>query len=203
MATCLMLDVDGVLVDGRPGDGRRWTHDLQKDLGVSAKALARHFFAPHWGEIVIGRKPLLPTLAAVLDHIAPGLRAETFVDYWFEKDSRILGPVLSELRAARRAGIAVYLATNQEHMRAHYLMTTMGLGDEVEGLIYSAAAGSRKPQPGFFRHAQRRAGLPPQALLLVDDTLANVEAARAAGWEAAHWDGSEGLRSILERHFPG
>ena len=31
-AKCLMLDVDGVLVDGRPVDGLRWDHDLQEHI---------------------------------------------------------------------------------------------------------------------------------------------------------------------------
>jgi hypothetical protein len=31
----LMVDVDGVLVDGRPEDGRHWTTSLEEDLGFS------------------------------------------------------------------------------------------------------------------------------------------------------------------------
>src|SRR5262249_22970093 len=31
----LMLDVDGVLVDGRPEDGRHWHTSIEEDLGLS------------------------------------------------------------------------------------------------------------------------------------------------------------------------
>ena len=34
-------------------------------------------------------------------------------------------------------------------------------------------------------------------LLLLDDTLANVQAARAAGWGGALWDGSARLAEVL------
>ena len=32
----LMLDADGVLVDGRPHDGKRWDHELQTHMNTSA-----------------------------------------------------------------------------------------------------------------------------------------------------------------------
>ena len=32
----LMRDADGVLVDGRPHDGKRWDHDLQRHMNISA-----------------------------------------------------------------------------------------------------------------------------------------------------------------------
>jgi FMN phosphatase YigB (HAD superfamily) len=36
-------------------------------------------------------------------------------------------------------------------------------------------------------------------MLLIDDKLENVEAARAAGWGAVLWDGTERLASVLAR----
>ena len=60
----LMLDVDGVLVDGRPEDGRHWQTSLEADLGLSPAALREHFFAPYWDEIVTGRVGLMAPLHA-------------------------------------------------------------------------------------------------------------------------------------------
>ena len=199
MPKCLMLDVDGVLVDGRPSDGLRWDIDLTKDIGVSSKALVEEFFKCEWNDIVIGEKDLLPALSTVLNRIAPNVKAEDLVAYWFEMDSRIVEAVLADVRKARRRGVLVYLTTNQEHMRATYLMQTMGLHDEVDGIVYSAKAGCRKPQTEFYSFAEREIGRPPHELLLVDDTLHNVEAAQAAGWDAVFWDGTDELSAILQR----
>lgn len=196
---CLMLDVDGVLVDGRPRDGMRWDHDLQKHMAVPTDALAEEFFNIYWNDIVIGGKELLPTLAVILQRIAPSVQAEDLVAYWFEMDSRIVEPVLYDIRTARRDGIPVYLATNQEHMRVAYLMKTMRLSDEVDGIVYSAQARSKKPQSEFFRFAEKAVGRKPHELLLVDDTMPNVKAAQSEGWNAIHWDGSEDLHTILHR----
>lgn len=195
----LMLDVDGVLVDGRPDDGLPWTHELRKHTAIPTNALIEAFFKTEWDAIVVGEKELLPTLSLVLKRIAPTVEAEDLVAYWFEMDSRIVEPVLSDIRAARRDGIPVYLATNQEHMRATYLMKTMGLSDEVDGIVYSAQAGSKKPQSEFFRFAEKEVGCQPHELLLVDDTMPNVKAAQSEGWNAVHWDGSENVHTILHR----
>lgn len=199
MFKCLMLDVDGVLVDGRPSDGLPWNTDLTKDMGVSSRVLVDEFFKSDWNDIIVGKKGLLPALSTVLSRIAPSVDVEEFITYWFKMDSRIVETVFSDIQEARKRGFAVYLATNQEHMRANYLMQTMGLRDEVEGIVYSAKAGSKKPQVEFYSFAERETGCLPHEMLLVDDTLPNVEAARLAGWEAVHWDGTDKLSNILQR----
>src|SRR3546814_15982369 len=63
-AAALMVDVDGVLVTGRPRDGRPWATGLREDLGLDPAVLHRAFFAPHWHAVVTGRAPLRPALAA-------------------------------------------------------------------------------------------------------------------------------------------
>ena len=51
----LMIDVDGVLVNGRPSDGRQWSATLDADLGLSFDILQDAFFKRHWEQIVTGR----------------------------------------------------------------------------------------------------------------------------------------------------
>ena len=98
MAT-IMMDVDGVLVTGRPQDGAHLFTDLEKDLGVSLEILQREFFKPRWPDIVTGRKSLLPELAEVLATIAPTVTAERLIDYWLINDSRIDMAVLDAMRS--------------------------------------------------------------------------------------------------------
>jgi len=198
-AKCLMLDVDGVLVFGRPSDGQHWMVGLLDDLGVSPRDLARTFFRAEWNDVVVGRKELLPTLQKSLDDIAPDVSAEALVTYWFEMSSRIIQPVLSDVHAARKQGIPVYLAANQDHSRAEYLMHEMGLNDEVDGIVYSAMAGYQKPDAGFYSFAEKKTGYRPDELLMIDDKMENIEAAKAAGWLAVHWTESESLSAILQR----
>lgn len=183
----LMMDVDGVLVDGRPEDGRPWQTSIEEDLGFSAYALHEQFFAPYWEDIVLGRVGLMERLTTSLPKIAPDVSAAKFVSYWFERDSRLVTPWLPELSWSRSRGIRVYLATNQEHVRAAYLMDNLKLARHVDGIFYSALLGAKKPDGQFFTKVQAAVGLLGDEILLIDDSRPNVEAALQAGWRALHW----------------
>src|SRR5689334_12231413 len=182
-----MVDVDGVLVDGRPGDGRHWHTSVEEDLGFSSDTLHEQFFAPYWENIVLGRAGLMEHLIPALQRIAPHVNPAMFVSYWFEKDSRLVAPLLHELSLVRSAGIRVYLATNQEHLRAAYLMEKLGLAEHVEGIFYSARLGAKKPDTEFFAKVQTAVGLRGEEMLLIDDSRQNIEAALKLGWQAFHW----------------
>jgi putative hydrolase of the HAD superfamily len=182
-----MVDVDGVLVDGRPEDGRPWQTSVEEDLGFTSDALHEQFFAPYWDDIVLGRAGLMERLTTALQTIAPHVSAATFVSYWFERDSRLVASFLPELSSARSAGIRVYLATNQEHLRAAYLMEHLGLAGHVDGIFYSARVGAKKPDAEFFARVQAAVGLRGDEMLLIDDSRPNIEAALAVGWQALQW----------------
>jgi putative hydrolase of the HAD superfamily len=196
MIKALMIDVDGVVVTGRPQDGRNWGVDLERDLGMSASDLQREFFAVFWDDIIIGRAPLAERLADALATIAPHVGCDRLISYWFERDSRLDTALLEDIGICRTGGMKIYLATNQEHLRARYLMQVLGLATHVDAIFYSADMGCRKPDQEFFRCIERRTGLDPDEVLLVDDTLTNVEAARLAGWNAVRWTEAASLRTI-------
>jgi len=183
----LMVDVDGVLIDGRPEDGRHWHTSIEEDLGFTSDTLREQFFAPYWENIVLGRAGLMEHLTTALQKIAPHVSPAQFVSYWFEKDSRLVAPLLEELSLARSMGIRVYLATNQEHLRATYLMEELGLAEHVDGIFYSARLGAKKPDIEFFAKIQAAVGLCGEEILLIDDSRQNIEAALKAGWQALHW----------------
>jgi putative hydrolase of the HAD superfamily len=183
----LMVDVDGVLVDGRPEDGRHWHASVAEDLGFASDTLHEQFFAPYWENIVLGRAGLMEHLTTALQKIAPHVSPAKFVSYWFERDSRLAAPLLQELSLVRSAGIRVYLATNQEHLRAAYLMEKLGLAEHVDGIFYSAHLGAKKPDMKFFAKVQAAVGLRGEETLLIDDSRQNIEAALKGGWQALHW----------------
>jgi len=197
MISALMVDVDGVLVGGRPSDGRPWASDIENEFGFSAEQLQREFFAPYWNDIVIGRSALDHHLKPVLAKIAPRLSYDDFVAYWFANDARLNLDLLEQLDQLRSSGRQVYLATNQEHARAAHLMDVLGLGRHCDGIYYSAALGCRKPDKGFFEKTSVLSGCKADQLLLIDDTPANVTAARASGWNAAVWSKGSTLATTL------
>lgn len=184
-----MVDVDGVIVrpDGKREDKRRWDHDLKRDLGVDPAVLQDAFFKPHWPDVVNGRADLFDRLRPALAEVAPSVTAEALVDYWFKWDSALDEALLADLAALRASGTPMHLATVQEHHRARYLWETLGFKSRFDAIHYSAAYGVGKPDPAFFRAVAAKTGYAPETLVLIDDSAANIEGARSAGWRANLW----------------
>lgn len=192
----LMVDVDGVLIRSPPGG---WSRDLQADLGLPQHVLETEFFDIHWAEIAVGRASLPARLGPVLERCAPHLTARGLMDYWFRRDAEVDPTFLGQLEPLRASGVALHLATNQEHERAAFLWKTLGLQDHFAAMHYSADVGWAKPDPGFFTTVVARTGYAPADLTLVDDRPENVAAARQAGWGGLYWDGTGTLADLLAK----
>lgn len=66
--------------------------------------------------------------------------------------------------------------------------------------VYSGRVQLIKPEPAIFELAARRFGVLPGELVFLDDHLPNVEAARAAGWQALHFiDAAQCERELHQR----
>ena len=60
------------------------------------------------------------------------------------------------------------------------------VGRLFDQLAFSWRLGTTKPEPEAFARVGARLGVDPGRLLLVDDSVANVDAARQAGWRTHH-----------------
>ncbi|WP_460437196.1 HAD family hydrolase [Arthrobacter tecti] len=72
------------------------------------------------------------------------------------------------------------------HHRAKHLWEKLGLQDHFDRMHYAADLGCRKSDPEFYRTIEQRIGIVGKRICLIDDDQANVDAARRAGWNAAH-----------------
>ncbi|MEA3013267.1 MAG: putative hydrolase of the superfamily [Sphingomonadales bacterium] len=201
MIKALMIDVDGVVIRGKSGDGVPWHASLFADLGIRYDDLQSEFFAIHWRDVMIGRADLRHSLAPVLAAIAPNVGVEDLIAYWHANDAALDRDVLNAVERKRQRGLRAMLVTNQDHDRSRYLWRDLGLERHFDDMIYSAALGFRKPEPGFYRAAAKRTALAPEAHLLIDDTEENVLAAQVECWKAIKWDRQSDLDELLALDF--
>ena len=68
---------------------------------------------------------------------------------------------------------------------------------ETRGVTVSGRIGLIKPDLAIYEHHAEAFGLDPAATVFIDDSLANVEGARAAGWRALHFTDGERLAGDL------
>ncbi|MCS7044983.1 MAG: HAD family phosphatase [Gemmataceae bacterium] len=66
-----------------------------------------------------------------------------------------------------------------------------------DALVLSHEIGVRKPQTAFFEHCQALADGRADECLLIDDVAANVEGARAIGWQGIVYQPNHGLSDRL------
>ncbi len=66
-------------------------------------------------------------------------------------------------------------------------------------IVVSGTEKLAKPGPEIYALAERRFATEPRQMLFVDDTLANVEAARARGWHGHHFIDAVGLANDLKK----
>jgi putative hydrolase of the HAD superfamily len=139
-------------------------------------------------KVIIGQMNLVDAL----DRVLPGLgyrgSTMTFVDYWFDHDSQLNAELVDIARRLKTAGARVYIATNQEHLRARHLWHALRLGEVFEDMFYAARLGVMKPNPEFFAKVDRRLGPQAEPPLLFDDSPPVIAAARTAGWEAVEYN---------------
>lgn len=187
--TVLMLDVDGVLVTDRSD---AFAHDAALDRAIEG---ARSLLSgDDWQNLLAGRADLLELLTS---RLPAGSDPRPLLDYWFASETHVDPAVLAGVQRVRAGGMRVYLATNQEHHRARYLADVLGLLAHVDGIVYSAALGCRKPSPEYFAAAAAKVGAQSRDIVFIDDNAANVDAARVAGWRAIQWLGDLSLEDAI------
>ncbi len=85
------------------------------------------------------------------------------------------------LAALRGRGLALVCVSNWD-VSLGQVLARCGLAEALDGVVTSAAAGARKPDPAIFAPALELAGCEPAEALHVGDTAAeDVDGARAAG----------------------
>ncbi len=109
----------------------------------------------------------------------------------FEPDARVLELI-------RRARCRAALFTNNGPLLEAGLVEDLtDVGDAFDQLLFSWRLGVTKPDPEAFERAAERLEIDPAAIFFVDDSQANVDTARLAGWQAHRYTNVLDLKAAL------
>lgn len=192
MARAVLFDVDGVLINGyhaKPEKHVTWNQNLLDDLGVDPDRFNSEFIHDVFvKKVIVGQMSLLEALERTLPRLGYRGPAMAFVGYWLNHDSNLDAAVVDLVRRLGKApDVRLFLATNQEHMRAQWIWQTLKLGDIFEDMFHSARVGHAKPSRAYFEWVSNTLGPQREPPLFFDDREDIVRAARAHGWEAVHF----------------
>lgn len=141
-------------------------------------------------EMVPERKALFPDHAPLIDAYATRF------------NETIPGPVpgsLAIVRALHARGFPLYAITNFGAEFWDGFRPTQRVFDLFRTIVVSGKERLVKPDPAIFALASARFGHAPAAMLFVDDNLANIDGARASGWQTHHFIDAPTLRADLEQ----
>lgn len=208
MMTTILFDVDGVLVHGyhaKPEFQKCWDEDLEADFNIKRSDFKNLFIhGPFLHQVLIGKKSLSDALQEVLPRIGYHDNPQHLIDYWMKRDANVNHELIAYVEALSKCpGIKLFVATNQEHVRANYLMEEVGFKKYFAGIFYAARLGALKPDMRFFKKIERLHPEPKEEIIFFDDNQDVVRSAIKFGWEAHQFDTpqdlfkSERVRSLL------
>ncbi|GAB2900185.1 HAD-IA family hydrolase [Streptomyces mayteni] len=190
----LLCDIDGVLRHWPPLD------EIERAAGLPVGAVAAVAFTPPLIDAAItGRTTDAEWRAAIVTELAAAHgsvdAAEAAVAGWSAVLPRVDHEVVTLLTGLRGV-IPVALVSNAT-TRLDEDLARLGLADVADAVVNTSALGVAKPDPRVYALAADRVGVPAARCLFVDDTEANVVAARAAGMTGVHFRTAADLRLAL------
>lgn len=173
----VIFDLDGVIVDSHPAHKQAWKTFFQS-IGKDVTEDDLLF-------VLEGRKR-----EDILRHFLGDLTEEQVKHYGAKKEALFrnsvqdlktidgLGEFLEQLKTA---AMPMALASSASRSRAEYMLDALGLKRSFRVIVSGDDVDKGKPDPTIFRLAASGLGLSAENVLVCEDAVAGVEAAKFAG----------------------
>jgi FMN phosphatase YigB (HAD superfamily) len=172
----VLFDLGGVLL---PFDRERRVAAIVEQLGVDADDVRELFEGPLPHRMDLGEADEADFAAAFADlsnrPITPATARDLLMSV-FEPPNEELWRLAADLRGTALVG---GFSDNPA-----FVASIFPDGAFLEPMIFSAEIGAAKPTDAAFAAAEARLGFGGEGVLFIDDTPANVAAARRRGWDA-------------------
>jgi 2-haloacid dehalogenase len=192
--TAIVFDIGGVLLDWDP----RYLYDRLFDDPDEMERFLAEICTLEWHAAHDRGVPFERSCAELAQRHPE--YAEMIWAWGRRSEEMIAGPIdgtVQLLRELQEAGVRCYALTNMETETYALRRERFAFMTWFDGTVVSSHEGVVKPEPEIFELLLRRFGLRPQATLLIDDAQRNVDAARALGIRAIHFQSPEALRRQL------
>lgn len=182
----ILFDLDGTLVDSAPdlaasvnelltrhGLPQLTVDQVKAMIGGGLRMLAEKAFAAAGG----------PVTGAALDEAERELVAIYLGQ--LTRMTRLMPGAEEAVVRFHAAGIAIGVVTNKPQVATREILLHFRLADRIGAIVGGDAVLNKKPAPDALLLALDRLGVEPGDALMVGDSAADVEAARAAGMPVA------------------
>ncbi|RMF25333.1 MAG: HAD family phosphatase [Bacteroidetes bacterium] len=191
----LIWDLGGVLIDWNPEYVYRRIFDDEAQMRWFFENICTH----DWNvEQDAGRPLAEATEELVAKHPEWEAEIRAFYGRWEEMLGGPIPESVALLDRLRKQGRHRLLAlTNWSAETFPVARERYEFLQWFEGIVVSGEEKTRKPFPRMYRILLERYGVEPRRALFIDDSLPNVEGARAVGLQAVQFRSSEELEELL------
>ncbi len=176
--TCVLLDLDGTLIDSKPG--------IVASFNAALETLG-HRPDPSFDLTFVIGPVLTDVMGEVLAHYGD-TRVEEAVAAYRRHYSDVglydVAPydgIPTLLAALKAAGLRLYLATSKRTAFAVRILDHLGMSDRFDGIYGSEPDGARDGKPALIADILQREAIRPDQATMVGDRRYDVEGAHANG----------------------
>ncbi len=180
-----MIDVDGTLVDSVP-DLAYCVDELMLVMGREkwGEAKVRHWVGNGVPKLV--ERSLTGELEAQVNQKDFDQAYPIFLDLYAKNTSGrscLYDGVKEGVAYLKSQGYTLGCVTNKAEQFTHPLLKDLGIFNEFEIVISGDTLPKKKPDPLPLLHAAKHFGIDPKDSLMLGDSISDVKASRAAGFD--------------------
>jgi beta-phosphoglucomutase len=178
MLQAVIFDMDGVIVDSHPVHTKAWRRFLD--------SVGKEVTEDDLAFILEGRKK-----EDILRHFLGELSPEEIERLGHEKELLFREEARAELRPVQgveqilenfsQAGIKLGVASSGSDSRVHFVLQKLRLTDYFAAIVAGDDVVLGKPDPAIFRLTSQKLDVVPKEILVFEDSVSGVKAAKAAG----------------------
>ena len=181
----ILIDVDGTLVDSVP-DLAYCVDEMMKQLEmpVHGEAKVREWVGN--GVERLCRRALIGQLDGEPDDALFEKAYPIYLELYAEntsKRSALYPGVIEGLDYLQSAGYKLGCVTNKVAQFTHPILKDLGIFDRFDIIISGDTLAKKKPDPLPLLHGAEHFGVKPENALMLGDSISDVKAARAAGFQ--------------------
>ena len=181
----VLIDVDGTLVDSVP-DLAYCVDEMMKqlDMPVRGEDVVRHWVGNGVERLV--RRALINQLDGEPDEALFQKAIPIFEALYAENTSKrsCLYPGVKEaLDFLKTTGVRIGCVTNKAAQFTLPILQDLGISDYFEMVVCGDELPKKKPDPMPLLHVAEKLGVKPEQSLMLGDSMSDVKAARAAGFD--------------------
>lgn len=178
----VIWDMDGVIVDTAQFHFRAWKKaveergtrfdesDFKRTFGMRTPDIIR---------IIFGDKLQKSQVAEI------ARRKEEYYRQMAKGNVAPLPGAIELIKALRAANFRQAIASSAPRENVELVVNSLGIRELLQAIVTEEDVQAGKPDPQMFLTAARRLGVEPDSCLVIEDSIAGVEAARRGGMKCA------------------